>query len=132
MKMINLRRRLEVLEQHLTSEPILLLMPGGRIETLPGQRLRAQSAWTRRPWRPDAGDGTGRPKPQFYRAGRCPHDRPRAGAVERTGRGGSKEGKPGMRNLARRLQKLEGRSPTPWCRTPMRGSGSGRTNWTAA
>jgi hypothetical protein len=36
MSTINLRRRLEALEQDLTSEPILLLMPDGRTETLPG------------------------------------------------------------------------------------------------
>ena len=36
MKTVNLRRRLEALEQDLSSEPILLLMPDGRTETLPG------------------------------------------------------------------------------------------------
>jgi hypothetical protein len=36
MKTINLRRRLAALEQNLTREPILLLMPDGRMETLPG------------------------------------------------------------------------------------------------
>ena len=37
MKTINLRRRLEALEQDfISSEPIRLLMPDGRIETLPG------------------------------------------------------------------------------------------------
>jgi hypothetical protein len=36
MSTINLRRRLEALEQDFTSEPILLLMPDGRTETLPG------------------------------------------------------------------------------------------------
>ena len=33
----NLRRRLELLEKRITSEPILLQMPDGRIETLPGR-----------------------------------------------------------------------------------------------
>ena len=36
MKTLNLRRRLDALEGQLTSEPILLLMPDGHIETLPG------------------------------------------------------------------------------------------------
>jgi hypothetical protein len=36
MSTVNLRRRLEALEQDLTGEPILLLMPDGRTETLPG------------------------------------------------------------------------------------------------
>lgn len=36
MKMNNLRRRLEALEQQLTNEPIVLLMPDGRTETLSG------------------------------------------------------------------------------------------------
>jgi hypothetical protein len=36
MNTTNLRRRLEALEEQLTSEPILLLMPDGRTETLPG------------------------------------------------------------------------------------------------
>lgn len=37
MKTVNLRRRLEALERDFTgSEPILLLMPDGRTETLPG------------------------------------------------------------------------------------------------
>lgn len=36
MSTVNLRRRLEALEQNLSSEPILLLMPDGRTETLPG------------------------------------------------------------------------------------------------
>jgi len=36
MKTVNLRRRLEALENQLTSEPIILLMPDGRMETLPG------------------------------------------------------------------------------------------------
>jgi hypothetical protein len=36
MRTTNLRRRLEALETQLTSEPILLLMPDGRMETLPG------------------------------------------------------------------------------------------------
>jgi hypothetical protein len=31
-----LRRRLERLEQHLIGEPILLQMPGGRVEEFPG------------------------------------------------------------------------------------------------
>jgi len=35
MKTINLLRRLEALEQELTSDPIVLLMPDGRTETLP-------------------------------------------------------------------------------------------------
>jgi hypothetical protein len=34
MSTVNLRRRLEALEQNLSSEPILLLMPDGRTETL--------------------------------------------------------------------------------------------------
>lgn len=34
---MNLRRRLEALENQLSSEPIVLLMPDGRIETLPGR-----------------------------------------------------------------------------------------------
>jgi hypothetical protein len=33
---MNLRRRLEALEKGVTSEPIMLLMPDGRTETLPG------------------------------------------------------------------------------------------------
>jgi hypothetical protein len=33
---MNLNRRLEALERQLTSEPITLLMPDGRTETLPG------------------------------------------------------------------------------------------------
>jgi hypothetical protein len=33
---VNLRRRLAILEQQLTSEPIVLLMPDGRTETLSG------------------------------------------------------------------------------------------------
>jgi len=37
VKTINLRRRLEALENQLTSEPIILLMPDGRTETLPGR-----------------------------------------------------------------------------------------------
>jgi hypothetical protein len=37
MNTINMRRRLEALEEQLTSEPILLLMPDGGTETLPGQ-----------------------------------------------------------------------------------------------
>jgi hypothetical protein len=37
MNKTNLRRRLEALEKQLASEPILLLMPDGRTETLPGQ-----------------------------------------------------------------------------------------------
>ena len=36
MKTANLRRRLEALEQDLSSEQIVLLMPGGRVVTLPG------------------------------------------------------------------------------------------------
>jgi hypothetical protein len=36
MRTINLRRRLEALEEQPTSEAILLLMPDGRTETLPG------------------------------------------------------------------------------------------------
>jgi len=36
MNTINLRRRLEALEQDLSSEPTVLLMPDGRVETLPG------------------------------------------------------------------------------------------------
>jgi hypothetical protein len=36
MKTFNLRRRLEALEDQLTSEPILLLMPDGSTQTLPG------------------------------------------------------------------------------------------------
>jgi hypothetical protein len=36
MKTINLNRRLDALENQLTSEPILLPMPDGRRETLPG------------------------------------------------------------------------------------------------
>jgi hypothetical protein len=37
MKTVHLRRRLEALEREFTStEPILLLMPDGRTETLPG------------------------------------------------------------------------------------------------
>ena len=36
MTTINLLRRLEALEQQFTSEPIVLLMPDGRTETLPG------------------------------------------------------------------------------------------------
>jgi hypothetical protein len=36
MNTTNLRRRLEALEEQLTSEPVLLLMPDGRTETLPG------------------------------------------------------------------------------------------------
>jgi len=36
MRTINLRRRLEALEKDLSSEPIVLLMPDGRTETLPG------------------------------------------------------------------------------------------------
>jgi hypothetical protein len=36
MSTIKLRRRLDALEQHLSSEPIVLLMPDGRTETLPG------------------------------------------------------------------------------------------------
>ena len=37
MKTVNLRRRLEALERDFTgTEPILLLMPDGRTETLPG------------------------------------------------------------------------------------------------
>jgi hypothetical protein len=36
MRTVNLRRRLEALEKDLSNEPIVLLMPDGRIETLPG------------------------------------------------------------------------------------------------
>jgi hypothetical protein len=36
MRTINLHRRLEALEKQFTSEPILLKMPDGRIETLRG------------------------------------------------------------------------------------------------
>ena len=36
MRTLNLRRRLEALEQDLTSEPIIVLMPDGGTETLPG------------------------------------------------------------------------------------------------
>jgi len=36
MRTINLLRRLEALEERLTSEPILLRMPDGRTATLPG------------------------------------------------------------------------------------------------
>jgi hypothetical protein len=39
MKTINLHRRLEALERQLTSEPIVLLMPDGRTETLRGDAL---------------------------------------------------------------------------------------------
>ena len=39
MKTINLRRRLEALEKDLSSEPIILLMPDGRTETLRGDVL---------------------------------------------------------------------------------------------
>lgn len=39
MPRVNLNRRLEVLERQLTSEPILLLMPDGRTETLQGDVL---------------------------------------------------------------------------------------------
>lgn len=39
MKTLNLHRRLEALERGLTSEPILLLMPDGRTETLRGDVL---------------------------------------------------------------------------------------------
>ena len=35
---MNIRRRLELLEKQLTSKPILLLMPDGRIEKLRGRR----------------------------------------------------------------------------------------------
>ena len=38
MKTVNLLRRLEALEEQITSEPIRLLMPDGRTETLPGHR----------------------------------------------------------------------------------------------
>jgi hypothetical protein len=38
MRTVNLRRRLEALEKGLvSSEPIVLLMPDGRTETLPGR-----------------------------------------------------------------------------------------------
>ena len=36
MSKINLRRRLEALEQDLSGEPVVLLMPDGRLEALPG------------------------------------------------------------------------------------------------
>jgi hypothetical protein len=36
MNTVRLRRRLEALEEQLTNEPILLLMPDDRTETLPG------------------------------------------------------------------------------------------------
>ena len=36
MRTVNLRRRLAALEKDLSSEPIVLLMPDGRTETLPG------------------------------------------------------------------------------------------------
>jgi hypothetical protein len=39
MKTINLHRRLEALERQFTSEPIVLLMPDGRTETLRGDAL---------------------------------------------------------------------------------------------
>jgi hypothetical protein len=39
MKTINLHRRLEALERQFTSEPIVLLMPDGRTETLRGDVL---------------------------------------------------------------------------------------------
>jgi hypothetical protein len=39
MRKIDLNRRLEALERQFTGEPILLLMPGGRTETLRGDML---------------------------------------------------------------------------------------------
>ncbi len=39
MNTINLHRRLEALEQQLTTDPIVLLMPDGRTETLRGDVL---------------------------------------------------------------------------------------------
>ena len=41
MPRVNLHRRLTLLEKHVTSELIVLLMPDGRIETLPGHGDRA-------------------------------------------------------------------------------------------
>jgi hypothetical protein len=109
MGMRNRNKRLELIEKQLISEPIVLLMPDGRTEMLPGHNDYVLNAWVRGPWRPDAGDGTDRPEPKLYRAGRRSHDRPGAGAVERTSRGWRAGSEPGVRNLVRRLQKLEGR-----------------------
>ena len=36
MPRVNLHRRLTLLEKHVTSELIVLLMPDGRVDTLPG------------------------------------------------------------------------------------------------
>ena len=80
---MNIHRRLELLEQQLTSEPIVLLMPDGHTETLRGDLLDLFS----RAVRGNAGDGTDRSKRKLYRAGRCAHDRLGAGAFERTKRG---------------------------------------------
>ena len=44
---INIQRRLEALERRLVSEPILLLMPNGRTETLRGPRYFALDLFRR-------------------------------------------------------------------------------------
>jgi hypothetical protein len=53
MKTINLHRRLEALERQLTGEPILLLMPDGRTETLRGDVLDLFSRALRRDGTPE-------------------------------------------------------------------------------
>lgn len=47
MKTVNLLRRLEALENQLTSEPIVLLMPDGRIETIPSRGEYMLNMFTR-------------------------------------------------------------------------------------
>ena len=94
MKTFNMRRRLEALEEQLTSEPIVLLMPDGRTETLPGHNDFVLNLLSRDPWGPDAGDGTRRAKRQLYRAGRCTYGRPGSCAVERTSGGHSVSARP--------------------------------------
>jgi len=50
---VNLHRRLALLEQQLTTEPILLLMPDGRTETLRDDVLDLFSRAVRGDWTPE-------------------------------------------------------------------------------
>ena len=53
MPRVNLHRRLALLEQQLTTEPILLLMPDGRTETLRDDVLDLFSRAVRGDWTPE-------------------------------------------------------------------------------
>jgi hypothetical protein len=86
---MNLLRRLEALEKEkaLAGESIILHMPDGRSETLPGhKRLRARSVYLRHSRREDAGAGAYCTKQQLYGTRRRTHDRSGAGLIEQAPR----------------------------------------------